>query len=254
MRAHVLLAVLVAGCASKGPPPAATARCVLPAGPTVIKHDDHSVLQRWDVAADAVWFSKILPDDPKYLAYRRAITDAEADLERPIADDPAATTDEERENWKRERANADLVFGGLGHVRPVQCLDAALFAYQHARHDQLAQPTELIAMVLRSQDGTRLRIYFAGSDQMFPPKAFYGLDEAARDVAAGWRLAVHLHNHTIQERAGRHALGTPAPSTSDVSLLRGVAADLGLATVWVTNGFYTGEVPASALDRLSGRD
>ena len=148
------------------------------------------------------------------------------------------------------------MYGGAGRVRRIQCLDAAVFAYQHARHDQLVQPTELIVMVLRKTiaDRAMLRIYFGASDVMFPPKSVYGLDHARRDVADGWQLAVHLHNHTIQQRAGRPALGTPCPSTSDVGLLRGVAADLGLASVWVTNGMYTAEVPAGALARFHTRD
>jgi hypothetical protein len=99
-----------------------------------------------------------------------------------------------------------------------------------------------------------LRIYFGAGDTMFPPKTVYGLDEAKADIAKDWRLAVHLHNHTIQKRAGRHALGSPAPSTSDVGLLRGVTEELGLETVWVTNGMFTGVVPAGELARYRTRD
>ena len=230
-------------------------RCRLPA-PTILRRDGSAVLARWDVPDDPRWSAPVIPDDPRYLAYRRAIRDAGADLARPIADAQRADTEELRELWRREHANADLVYGGTGRVRRIHCLDAAVFAYQHARHDQLVQPTELLAMVLRKSVGGRgmLRIYFGASDVLFPPKSVYGLDHAARDVADGWRLAVHLHNHTIVKRGGRPALGTPAPSTSDVGLLRNVAADLGLASVWVTNGIYTAEVPAAALARFHTRD
>ena len=226
-------------------------RCVLPPDPTVVKQDGNAVLLRWELPAEDFWFEPGIPDDPKYLAYRKTIREHGADLERPIADEAAAKTDEEREMWKRERQNGELAFGA-GRVRRVVCLDAALFAYQHARYDQLVQPTEFVAAVLRRQ--AMLRIYFGAGDMMFPPKAVYGLDESKADVAKDWKLAAHLHNHTIQKRAGKHALGTPAPSTSDIGLLRGVAEELGLEAVWVTNGMFTGVVPATALAKYRARD
>jgi len=133
-------------------------QCVLPADPEVVKQDGNAVLLRWEMPADDFWFARGVPDDAKYLAYRRAIREAGADLERPIADEPVAKTDEEREMWKRERENAELTFGS-GHVRRVECLDAALFAHQHARYDELVQPTEFVATVLRRQ--AMIRVYFS---------------------------------------------------------------------------------------------
>lgn len=226
-------------------------QCVLPPDPKVVKQDGNAVLLRWEMPADDFWFGAGVPDDPKYLAYRHAIREAGADLARPIADEPTANTDEEREMWKREHENAELTFGS-GRVRRVGCLDAALFAYQHGRYDQLVQPTEFVATVLRRQG--MLRVYFGAGDMMFPPKAVYGIVESKADVAKDWRLVVHLHNHPIQQRAGKHALGTPSPSTVDVALLRNVAEDLGLETVWVTNGMFTGEVPAKELAKYRTRD
>jgi hypothetical protein len=252
-----LISIVVAGCGGAAPAGTHLAgervepQCVLPADPEVVKQDGNAVLLRWEMPADDFWFARGVPDDAKYLAYRRTIREAGADLERPIADDPVAKTDEEREMWKRERENAELTFAS-GRVRRINCLDAALFAYQHARYDQLAQPTEFVATVLRRQ--AMIRVYFGAGDMMFPPKTVYGLDESRADVAKGWQLAVHLHNHTIQKRAGKHALGTPSPSTADVGLLRGVAEDPGLETVWVTNGMFTGEVPAGELARYRTRD
>jgi hypothetical protein len=244
------LAAIVA-CASAPRTEERSPRCELPA-PEVVVRDGSAILVRWDLPDDARWSAESLPDDPRYAAYREAIREAAADLPRPIADEPAATTDEEREVWRREHANAELVFAGdAGQVRRVRCLDAALFAYQHARHDQLDHPTEFLAAILRRPG--QLRVYLGASDVMFPPKSVYGLDQARRDVADGWQFAAHLHNHTLQRRAGKPALGVPAPSTNDVELLRGVASELGLQSVWVTNGLYTSEIPAAALARYHGR-
>jgi hypothetical protein len=248
--------IVIAGCGHAPPPPVAEPidrQCALPATPDVIVRDGTAALVRWDVPDDDVWWQPVIPDDAAYLAYRRAIRDAGADLARPIADETIARTDDEREIWRRERLNAELAFGGdAGRVRPVHCLDAVLFALQNARHDELTTPTEFVALVLR-KDST-LRIYAGSGDEMFPPKSVYGIDQARRDVADGWKLDLHLHNHTIQKRGVRPALGTPAPSTGDVQLLRGLATDLGLARVWVTNGMFTVDIPASALPRYHARD
>lgn len=114
-------------------------------------------------------------------------------------------------------------------MRPIHCLEAILFARQHRRYSQLTQPTEFIASELRKRvDGRDLvRIYAGASNEMFPPKAFYGFDLVERDVAAGWQLDSVLHNHTVRRVGGR---------------------------VLVANGVYTGEVPAEALPLFLTRD
>jgi len=252
VRDFVVLALVVTACGHAATPATPPRACRLPE-PAIIIRDGNAVLVRWDVPDDPVWFGPTLPDDARYRAYRDAIRAAGAELARPIADEPAPTTDVERENWRRERENADLAFGGdAGRVREVHCLDAALFAHQRARHDELVQPTEFVANVLRK--GATLRIYLGAGDEMFPPKRVYGLDQARTDVAAGWTLVANLHNHTIQKRGEKPALGTPSPSTSDIQLLRGIADELHLEAVWVTNGVFTGEVPAAALARYHARE
>jgi hypothetical protein len=230
-------------------------RCALPPAPTVVARDGTAVLQYWDIADEPLWFSPVIPDDARYLAYRKAIRAAGAALVRPIADPPATTTPAEVEMWRRENLNADVAYSGTaGTVRPVHCLDAALFAYQHARHDELVKPTEFIAHVLRKTVAGRptLRIYFGAGDEMFPPKAVYGFDQVKHDVADGWRFVVTLHDHTITKRGDRPALGPPVPSTNDVHLLRNITEDVALDSVWVTNGYFTIEIPIAALVRYHG--
>jgi hypothetical protein len=99
-----------------------------------------------------------------------------------------------------------------------------------------------------------LKVYFGAGDTMFPPKTVYGFDEVGTAVADGWELWVVLHNHTVQENNGQPALGVPVPSTSDIDLLRNLSSDLGLQSAWVTNGFFTIDVPATALGLYLGRE
>jgi hypothetical protein len=226
-------------------------RCELPEA-TVLLADGSAVLQRWELPDHPVWFSDALPQSPGYATYRAAIRAAGSDDPRPAVDVTAAQRAADGELWRREEANVALMYAGAGDVRAVRCLEAALFSLQDTRYSHLTRPTEFIAHVLR-RDG-RLRIYFGAGGEPFPPKSVYGLDEVAADVADGWLYWVALHNHPLQTRDGKSTLGVPVPSTSDVSLLAGLAARLGLREVWVTNGMYTGVVSAENLVRFSGRE
>jgi hypothetical protein len=225
-------------------------RCGLPPS-AVLRTEGNARLEMWEFPAADVWFTESLPESADYAGYRTAIRAAGADLVRSIADPPQPKDDAEREMWRREAFNEELMYSGGGRVRRIHCLEAALFARQHARYSELAQPTEFVAQVLRR--GDRLKVYMGASDQEFPPKSVYGLTEVAVDVAAGWQYFVVLHNHTIRTLKGRTALGVTAPSTSDVELFSGLVPQLGLREVWVTNGMYTGVVSAEGLVRFVAR-
>ena len=86
-----------------------------------------------------------------------------------------------------------------------------------------------------------------------PSKNFYGLEEVAAEVKAGWQYWAVLHNHTVRTLDGRPALGMPAPSTSDVQLFKGLVENLGLREVWITNGMYTGVVSSENLGQFNTR-
>lgn len=229
----------------------ASGRCELPA-PTTVRRDGNSVWEMWDLPATGPWLGSDLPQAPGYVGYRAAIRSAGGDVPQPVADPPKPKDAAERELWRREDLNAALMYDGTGEVRPVRCLDAALFARQDARYSQLTRPTEFVAHLLRRGDS--LRVYFGATDQMFPPREFQGSSDVARDVAAGWQYWVILHNHTVRTHSGKPALGLPAPSTSDVEFFNALAQRLGLREAWITNGMYTGVVAAERLERFSGRD
>jgi hypothetical protein len=256
LRGSGLLVLVMVTCAAAKPAldssqVAVPARCELPE-PTVLRREGNSVLQMWELPAAPVWFGETVPDAPGYLAYRAGIRAAGADQARPVADPPQPKDDAGREMWRREDLNAALMYAGGGEVRLIRCLEAALFALQDARYSELTRPTEFVAHILRRDD--RLKVYFGASNLMFPPKRFYGLEEIATEVTAGWQYWVVLHNHTVRTLDGKPALGMPAPSTSDVQLFKGLVANLGLREVWVTNGMYTGVVSSENLGQFSTRE
>ena len=231
----------------------ATGECRFPSAPTAIETRGNALLQYWEFDEGLLWSNPMLPADPAYAAYRRRVEEAGADQARPSQHVPEG--EQENENWRRELHNVSQAYGARpSQIRSIECLDALVFAYQNNRFDQIYQPTEFISSILRKQtDGrTMVRIYWGAGDELFPPKDVYGFDEVGRDVSNGWEYVAMLHNHTIQEVDGQVRLGVPAPSVSDVQLLRGLAESYGLERVWVTNGFYTLDIPSEDLDRYLG--
>lgn len=232
-----------------------TGACTFPSSPTLIREDGAARLVMWEVDEDELWSSSRLPADDLYQQYRRQLEVAGADQMHPAQHVPEEQQGEAF--WARELHNVELAYSGTaGTLRPVRCLDALLFATQNARVRQLVHPTEFLASILRKtmNGDSRLRIYLGAGDELYPPKSVYGFDLVERDVADGWEYAAMLHNHTLQEVEGQVRLGVPAPSISDVQLLRGLVERADLDYAWITNGVYTLEVMAPDLGLYQGPD
>jgi hypothetical protein len=233
----------------------ALAACKMPAQTTTILQRNRAILETWafrfaEVATDE------LPKDPAFLAYRAAIERDGANVLRPVADPPVARTDAEREVWRNEHFNNDLVFGGaVGSINRISCLDALLFSRQASRISQIDHPTEFLASVLRreTRNGPDLVVVFGAGSEMFPPKDVYGFDVVHRFLADGWSYWYAIHNHTVQKNGDRLALGAPVPSTSDVQLYRSLGKEMGLDSLRVTNGFYTFSASVNDLGKFRAR-
>lgn len=119
MTRTLLAIVLLAACHPPAPAATPAPRCVLPPGRTVVATDGAARLERWDLADNGALFTPALPDDPVYRAFRDTVLTDGADLRRPIADRPPPADDAEREMWRREDHNAELVMSGqAGTLRP----------------------------------------------------------------------------------------------------------------------------------------
>lgn len=250
--ALALVCLILSGCSpgdKQTMPSASVNTCAFPTEAVIVKQEGPAILQYWEFEDSERWMHAHLPADSAFMAYRQAIEEAGINDPRPAQYVPEA--DQDNDIWRRELHNVDQAYSGeAGEVRPIRCLDALLFAFQNARISQIEQPTEFIASILRKQiaDTPMLRVYFSASNTMFPPKEFYGFDEAQKDVEDGWEYVAALHNHTLQQVGDSLRLGVTAPSANDVQLLRGKVRDAGLQQVWVTNGFYTVEISAQDLD------
>lgn len=235
------------------PPPARVA-CALPA-PEVLHADGAVVTYRWELGDADRWLAAAPRVGPATEALRAAIrarvpdVSPDAILDRQIAR-YAGTADPVELG---EVHNATLVRSRRGgRLRAMTCLEAALYELQTTRFPQASHPTELQAFVLRH--GARLAVYFIAGDRPFPPKATHAMPAIERELAAGWRLWAHVHNHTFEFTDDRHAaLGTPAPSTNDVHYYKNVAEELRLERIVVINGFDAVELSVAELALLQGR-
>lgn len=167
-------------------------------------------------------------------------------------------------DWRGEAANAQrLLDGRAGTIAPISCLEAMLWKWQASRFPMLTHPTEFGALILRSAG--RVRIYLSSDDLV--GQRFRGTisDLVRADIASGYRLVAHLHNHpflfnrvvgdrmwTLEGTVGDVA-GAVAPSMTDVQFYRNLRASLGLAEGWVTNGMESAHVVARDFDALTGR-
>ncbi|MFK8017879.1 MAG: hypothetical protein AB8G17_20830 [Gammaproteobacteria bacterium] len=230
--------------------------CALPTPSRVVLNERGLVLKIWTFAHRAVHKQRVLPDAPGYLAYRKRIRAAGADVRRPELILPPDLTPASAAIWQTEiHNNAQIYSDKVGAIEPVDCLDALLFAEQNARLAQFEVPTEFLASVLRKEAARadEIVVVFGAGDSQFPPKSVYGFDIVDQYLADGWRYWYLLHNHTLQRRGDTIALGVPAPSASDLRFARSLAEQRGLQRVRVTNGFYTFDAGVDDLEALRER-
>lgn len=163
-----------------------------------------------------------------------------------------------------EAANARMLLDGrAGTIAPISCLEAMLWKWQASRFPMLTHPTEFGALILQSAG--RVRIYLS-SDDLVGQRFRETISQLVRhDVASGYRLVAHLHNHPFlfnrvvgdrmwtMEGTVNDVAGALAPSMTDVQFYRNLRKSLGLAEAWVTNGMESARFVARDFDALTGR-
>lgn len=197
------------------------------------------LLQVWEIADDpALW----LAGDPLSEGYRDFRNKVAA---KGIETDPVALL-KASPSAGSDKANNELVIARAADwIRPAGCLERFLVGYQHARVDTFVAPTEFMAMVLRSADGARLRIYFYTINQDGIGRVGPVSEPALVDVAQGWRVMIGMHTHVFHP--GQPLLdGIVAPSVPDADFNANFAVSGGMQEAWITNGVHTVRIPAAA--------
>jgi len=137
--------------------------------------------------------------------------------------------------------NVQLVHSkATGKIRQINCLEAQVLDYQLSRYPLLSHPTEFHAFILINDSSNLVRVYFAASDQPWPPKPIVILEAIKNDLNYGWTLNYHLHNH--YEPMSNNYLGILAPSMTDAQYFLFLSEEYNLKNALITNGYHTVEI------------
>lgn len=236
MRFALAVLALLAGC--QNAPGGGGPACALPETPVILNQSgdphgpDGRLLQVWDIVDDPVLWSEASPEG----AYADFVSQV---AELRLETDPVKLL--ERSPTPNNRL---IAVHADEWIRPAGCLEKLLTGYQHARIGVFDAPTEFASVVMRSPDGSRLRIYYYTINQDGIGRASPIIDPARADIARGWTMELVLHPHVFHP--GQPELdGLVAPSAPDADLAYNLLG-VGLKQSWITNGVHTVTIPAEA--------
>lgn len=148
-----------------------------------------------------------------------------------------------------DRKNALMVHTGkIGHIRPINLLEAQILNYQLIKYPLISHPTEFHGFIAFNEVQKKYRVYFGASDQPWPPHPDHLLQQLTNDIKNGWQLKYHLHNH--YEPESNDYLGILAPSMSDAQYFKMLSEEFNLEKALITNGFHTVEIKSEVFDKL----
>lgn len=236
------LAVMAAYLALAAVPARAETACAFEGEPRVLMEDGdpHAVgsrlLQVWEVRDHPVYWSRTVPDSGEYRGFRTELAGLETET------DPVRLL--ERSPTENNRI---VLRNAADWIGPAGCLEMLLISHQHARLNTFSTPTEFAGFVLRSPDGSRLRIYYYTVNQDGIGRMTPIGDPVLRDRQDEWEVLVGLHSHVFHP--GQPELdGILAPSVPDAHFQLEFHAVSGMREAWITNGVDTVRMPASSFE------
>jgi hypothetical protein len=201
------------------------------------------------------------PEDDAGARYRKAIAVRVGDVSPRVLLERqrAVINSAERPN---EAANIDPVLDGrAGVIGEPSCVERRLFARQAARYAMVEHPTEFGAFLLRGNG--RAHLYFSSMDMVGQKIRRQVTERVTDDVAHGFVFVAHLHNHPflLDRKVGDRMWTTPgtvadvagalAPSLADAGLWQSAAGQMSMRAGWITNGFASSHIPATAFGLFS---
>jgi hypothetical protein len=216
---------------------------------TILAQDGPALFQYWEIAQDRTVWSTESSAVPALQAYRDslALTLGEEELLHILLFEssqqhPPPLPPDTLDNY------ALVHTGRLGRIRSINWLEAELLNYQLSRYPLLGHPTEFHGFIAVHESLPRVRIYFAASDQPWPPKPGPIIPHLEQALTEGWRLRYHLHNH--YDPPGEQYVGALAPSLADAQYFKALRERFGLPHALITNGFHTVVLPADTFEQF----
>lgn len=210
----------------------------LQTSPIILKEDGPALFQYWELEQDQRLWQATLGNLPALEAYKDSLSQALGDSLLSLLIDREFHQSNPSGKPIRSLDNYHLVHEGyIGTIQPISYLEAELLNYQLNRYPLFSHPTEFHGFILQNDSLGLVRIYFAASDQGWPPKATPLVEHMEPIIGKGWRLSHHIHNH--YESSKDNYLGIMAPSLADAHYFKVLHARFDLEEARITNGFST---------------
>ncbi|MBT8219010.1 MAG: hypothetical protein KJP00_04265, partial [Bacteroidia bacterium] len=161
--------------------------------PVVLETKGQEIYQYWQLDnQDYLWQSSI--DNVSALeAYRDTLLTVlgEKALQSAVLakSDLKTTNQAHLDTLMDDFKNAELVLHGIiGEIQPIRYLEAEILNYQLNRYPLFSHPTEFHGFIATHDALNLVRIYFASSDQRWPPKPGIVIPELRKALNEGWKL------------------------------------------------------------------
>ncbi|MFZ1257636.1 MAG: hypothetical protein WAR77_14850 [Saprospiraceae bacterium] len=220
--------------------------------PIVLKINGVEIFQYWEFKNDSFLWDKNFVQPPSIKLYKDSVSeilgkDTFKLILQKLAYQDVSYKSVDTQNG--DSMNAQLIHSKtLGKIRPINYLESQLLDYQISRYPLLSHPTEFHGFILLHDSLKLVKVYFAASDQPWPPKPNIILKAVKNDLKKGWTFKYHLHNH--YEPKSNHYLGILAPSMTDVQYYLFLTEEFNLEQALITNGFNTVEIQKGEFPKL----
>jgi hypothetical protein len=220
--------------------------------PTVLKENGAELFQYWEFNNSSMLWEDNRIDPINLKSYKDSLNsllgfDTIHSLIQKIAEQDSLYKSIKTRNG--DSINAQLIHSKvLGKIRPINYLESQLLDYQLNRFPLLSHPTEFHGFILLNDSLNTVRVYFAASDQPWPPKPHVILSAVIKDLKNGWTFKYHLHNH-YEPRLNNY-LGILAPSITDAQYYSFLSEEYNLENAIITNGFNSVEIQEVEFKKL----
>jgi len=223
--------------------------------PVVLEHKGNELFQFWEFENKPLYWGIDTGQAIGLKSYRDSLEIALGKDNLRLAVQKEAKQNETQDipdSANGDSINAQMVHSGrVGKIRAINFLEAELLNYQLSRYPLLSHPTEFHGFILLNDSLNHIRVYFAASDQPWPPKPTIILDSIKVDLMHGWNLKYHLHNH--YEPKSNNYIGILAPSLADAQYFAFLSEDFGLEMALITNGFHTVEIDRKEFSKFKSQ-
>ena len=220
--------------------------------PVVMEYKGKEVFQYWEFENKPFLWGTALGQAIALKSYKDSLElELEPEKFRQVVEKEASQNNslDTQDSENGDLINAQLVHSGnVGKIRTINFLEAELLNYQLIRYPLLSHPTEFHGFILLHDSLNHVRVYFAASDQPWPPKPKVILESIKKDLKQGWKLKYHLHNH--YEPKSRNYIGILAPSLADAQYYKFLSEDFDLENAIITNGIHTVEIESKEFSKF----